>query len=47
MTARADSPPIDYEVDHDAEPGDLVGAMAALLIEVVEAEDAENMEVEL
>ena len=51
MTTRpSDSPPIDYEIayeiDHEAEPGDVVAALAALLVEV-DAEAAageENME---
>jgi len=31
--------PVTFEVDHDAEQGDLVGALAALLLEVVDAKD--------
>jgi len=34
VTIRADTlPTIDFEVDPDAEPGDVIGALAALLIE--------------
>jgi len=40
MTLRSDPPPITYEVDPDAEEGDLVGALARLLVEAVDAEDA-------
>ena len=38
VTARADSPPLDYEIDHDAEEGDVVAALAALLVEVDEVD---------
>jgi len=41
VTPHADTPPITYEIDPDAEPGDLVGALARLLVEVAEAEDGE------
>lgn len=40
MTTLPADPPIEYEIDPDVEPGDVVGALAALLIEVVEGEDA-------
>jgi len=44
VTRPADTPIIDFEIDHDASPGDLVGALAALLIEAVEAEGADGGE---
>ena len=46
MTIRADTLPIDFEVDPDAEPGDVIAALAALLIEVAEAEDVADGKVE-
>ena len=43
MTARpSDTLPLTCEIDADAEPGDVVGALARLLVEVVEAERAED-----
>ena len=39
MTTRPSDTPITYEIDHDAESGDLVGALARLLVEVCDAED--------
>jgi len=36
----SDSPVIDFELDPAAEPGDIVAALAALLVEACEAEGA-------
>ena len=44
MTTGVSDTPITYEIGHDAEPGDLVGALARLLVEAVDAEDADGGE---